>query len=225
MYVHRVPYDRIRFYGAVNTVRGTYAFQGRQFTILRGTAPFGSTASTSSTPGSIIRAERIIQGVTANVNVRGDFKQPEIVLTSMPPLEQADILSLIVFNQPINQLGTGEQMIAGPARAGAGHRGRGHAAGQSIGSALDVDIVRDQHGARQRRRRGDDDRAADRTEPVREGAAGDRRSEPDQLHPRIRARRVAPAADERRCRDPPSSSSYFERMQGSGVDLLFFFSY
>ena len=32
------------------------------------------------------------------------------MLSSTPPLEQADILALIVFNQPINQLGEGEQM-------------------------------------------------------------------------------------------------------------------
>ena len=59
-----------------------------------------------------------------NVNVRGTFKQPEIVLTSTPPLEQADILSLIVFNQPINQLGDGRADVARPARAGAGDRRR-----------------------------------------------------------------------------------------------------
>jgi autotransporter translocation and assembly factor TamB len=48
--------------------------------------------------------------VTARVNVRGRFKRPEIELTSTPPLEQSDILALIVFNQPINQLGAGQQV-------------------------------------------------------------------------------------------------------------------
>ena len=32
------------------------------------------------------------------------------MLTSVPPLDEADVLSLIVFNQPINQLGEGEQV-------------------------------------------------------------------------------------------------------------------
>jgi autotransporter translocation and assembly factor TamB len=31
-------------------------------------------------------------------------------MSSIPPLERADILSLIVFNQPINQLGEGQQL-------------------------------------------------------------------------------------------------------------------
>ena len=52
----------------------------------------------------------MIQGVEARVNVRGTMRQPEIVLSSTPPLEQADILSLIVFNQPINSLGEGQQI-------------------------------------------------------------------------------------------------------------------
>ena len=57
-----------------------------------------------------MRTRRLIQGVEARVNVRGTLKQPDIVLSSTPPLEQADILSLIVFNQPINSLGEGQQV-------------------------------------------------------------------------------------------------------------------
>src|SRR5262249_51490701 len=39
--VHKAPWDQPRVYGIVNTVRGTYDFQGRRFTILRdGTARF-----------------------------------------------------------------------------------------------------------------------------------------------------------------------------------------
>src|SRR4029077_870083 len=57
--------------------------------------------------------------------------------------------------------------------------------------------VRDQHGARKRRLRAADDRAAGRPEPLREGPAVGRRPEPDELHPRIRADQVAPPADQR----------------------------
>jgi autotransporter translocation and assembly factor TamB len=35
------------------------------------------------------------------VEIQGTLRQPEIVLDSTPPLEQADILALIVFNQPL----------------------------------------------------------------------------------------------------------------------------
>jgi translocation and assembly module TamB len=35
---------------------------------------------------------------------------PELSFSSNPPLDQADILSLIVFNAPINELGEGQQI-------------------------------------------------------------------------------------------------------------------
>src|SRR6185295_15201519 len=71
---------------------------------------------------------------------RGSVKKPEIVLSSTPPLEEADILSLIVFNQPINSLGEGQQIsLAQRAQSLA----IGSVAGelsQSIGKALGVDL-------------------------------------------------------------------------------------
>src|SRR6185503_11402995 len=105
--VHKAPYDQPRVYGTVTTVRGNYDFQGRRFEILRdGTVRFEGTDDLD--PALDLRTERVIQAVTANVNVRGTLKKPEIVLSSTPPLEQADILSLIVFNQPLNSVGEGD---------------------------------------------------------------------------------------------------------------------
>ena len=101
--------DVVRLVGTVNTVRGTYDFQGRRFTILRdGTIRFEGGRDID--PDLSVTAQRAIQGVLANVNVRGTLKSPELVLSSVPPLEQSEILSLIVFNQPINQLGEGQQV-------------------------------------------------------------------------------------------------------------------
>ena len=129
---------RVRMVGTVNTIRGSYDFQGRRFEILRdGSVRFDGLDDLD--PALDIRARRIIQAVEARVNVRGTLKQPEIVLTSVPPLEQADILSLIVFNQPINQLGEGQQ-ISLTQRAEA--LAAGAVAGQlamSIGRALNLD--------------------------------------------------------------------------------------
>ena len=93
----------------MNTIRGNYDFQGRRFEILRdGTIRFDGLDQLN--PTLDIRTRRLIQGVEARVNVRGTLRKPEIDLSSTPPLEEADILSLIVFNQPINQLGEGQQM-------------------------------------------------------------------------------------------------------------------
>ena len=96
---------------SVNTIRGYYDYQGRRFTILRdGTVRFEGDAINRLNPTLDVGAERVIQAVTAHVNVRGRLRRPSIDLTSTPPLEQADILALIVFNQPINQLGAGQQL-------------------------------------------------------------------------------------------------------------------
>jgi translocation and assembly module TamB len=120
--VKREGRDVVRLVGAVNTVRGTYDFQGRRFAVLRdGTIRF--IGGRDVNPDLNVTAERAIQGVLANVNVRGTLKKPELILSSVPPLEQSEILSLIVFNQPINQLGEGQQVAltqrAGQLAAGA----------------------------------------------------------------------------------------------------------
>jgi translocation and assembly module TamB len=107
--VSKEPEDAIRFVGAVDTVRGTYDFQGRRFEILRGGA-IRLVGLEQFNPTLDLRARRIIRGVEARVNVGGTLMQPAIELSSTPPLEQADILSLIVFNQPINQLGEAQQI-------------------------------------------------------------------------------------------------------------------
>jgi len=138
LYVGRTPYDRTRLWGTVNTIRGTYIFQGRRFEILRdGRVRFEGTDDLN--PTLDLRTQRIIQAVVASVNVRGTLERPEIELTSTPPLEEADILSLIVFNQPINQLGEGAQVSLAQRAQGLA---LGAAAGQltnSIGGALGVD--------------------------------------------------------------------------------------
>jgi translocation and assembly module TamB len=136
--VHKAPWDQPRIYGDVTTIRGNYDFRGRRFEILRdGRVRFQGTDGIN--PALDLRTQRTIQAVVANVNVRGTLERPEIALTSAPPLDEADILSLIVFNQPINQLGEGAQISLAQQAQGLA---LGAAAGQltqSIGSALGVD--------------------------------------------------------------------------------------
>jgi translocation and assembly module TamB len=139
LWASKAPYDQLRLTGTVNTVRGTYQFQGRRFDILRdGTVRFEGLDELD--PSLDIKTQRVIQAVTATVNIRGTLSKPEIVLSSVPPLEEADILALIVFNQPINQLGEGQQVsLAQRAQAMA----TGAVASQlatSIGNALGVDL-------------------------------------------------------------------------------------
>jgi translocation and assembly module TamB len=138
LHATKEPGGRVRLVGIVNTVRGNYDFQGRRFEILRdGFVRF--TGEEELNPMLDLRARRLIRAVEARVNVRGWLNKPEIVLASTPPLEQADILSLIVFNQPINEIGQGEQIaLAQRAQALAAGAVAGQLA-QSIGQALNLD--------------------------------------------------------------------------------------
>lgn len=138
--VEKAAGDPPRLRGLVNTVRGNYDFQGRRFEILRdGTVRFEGLNPPN--PTLDIRTRRLIQGVEARVMIRGTLQKPAIVLESTPPLEQADILALIVFNQPLNQLGEGQQTtLAARAQAIATSAVAGQLA-QSIGNALHLDTL------------------------------------------------------------------------------------
>jgi autotransporter translocation and assembly factor TamB len=109
MQIRKAPGERPRLVGEVNTIRGSYTFQGRRFEILRdGRIRFGGTDEVD--PLIDLRASRIIAGVETFVRVQGSMRMPELTFSSRPPLDQADILSLIVFNVPTSQLGEGQQV-------------------------------------------------------------------------------------------------------------------
>jgi autotransporter translocation and assembly factor TamB len=139
LWIGKSPWDQIRIVGPVKTIRGFYDFQGRRFTILRdGTIRFDGLDEIDPTLN--VQTQRLIQAVTATVNVRGTLQHPEIALSSVPPLDPGDILSLIVFNQPLNQTTEAqqislaqraEQMVGGAATS---------ALSKSIGNSLGLDL-------------------------------------------------------------------------------------
>ena len=127
--------------GTVNTVRGTYEFQGRRFDLARdGTLRF--VGDPQINPQLDIAATREIPntGVTAKIQITGTAKAPELALTSTPPLEESDILALIVFNRPVNELGTGERSSLAATAGGIATGFIAAPLGESIGRALDLDL-------------------------------------------------------------------------------------
>ena len=115
--IRKAPGEKFRLTGEVNTVRGSYTFQGRRFEIMRdGRIRFAGTEDVD--PQIDLRARRLISGVEVIVRVQGSMREPELSFSSNPPQDQADILSLVVFNMPINELGEGQQ-ISLAERAGA----------------------------------------------------------------------------------------------------------
>jgi hypothetical protein len=137
--ISKRPGTPLRYAGQVDTVRGTYDFQGRRFDIQRG-GIVRFDGSVPVNPLLDIAATRIIAGVEARVHVGGTMRKPELTLTSNPPLDQADILSLIVFNAPANELGEGQQVSLAQ-RAGAIATGFvASKLADSIGRALNLDV-------------------------------------------------------------------------------------
>ena len=139
--VRKDPGAPITLVGTVNTVRGTYAFQGRRFDLVRdGTIRFIGTPSIN--PTLDITATRKIPntGVEARVHITGTPKAPKLALSSTPPLEESDILALIVFNRPVNELGTGERSSLAATAGGIATGFIAAPLGDSIGKALDLDL-------------------------------------------------------------------------------------
>lgn len=139
--VKKAPGDQVRIYGTVQTVRGTYEFQGRRFNLDRG-GRVRFVGDTQINPFLDLSATRVIPntGVEAKVNITGTLLQPELSLSSNPPLEESDILALIVFNRPVNELGTGERSSLAATAGGIATGFIAAPLGESIGRALDLDL-------------------------------------------------------------------------------------
>jgi hypothetical protein len=136
--IEKAPGGMLRLIGEVNTVRGNYTFQGRRFEIMRdGRIRF--QGSEVIDPLLDLTARREIQGVETFVHVRGSVRQPELSFSSNPPQDESDILSLIIFGIPTNELGEGQQVaLATRAQELAG----GYLASglsEAIGGALNLD--------------------------------------------------------------------------------------
>jgi autotransporter translocation and assembly factor TamB len=125
--------------GEVSVVRGTYVFQGRRFAIERGSL-LRFRGDDYANPTLDIRATREVSGVNVRVRIQGTAAAPSLTLSSEPSLDEGDILSLVVFNRPINQLGQGEK-ISLASRAGSLAAGAvvGPIA-DSVARALDLDV-------------------------------------------------------------------------------------
>jgi autotransporter translocation and assembly factor TamB len=125
--------------GSLGVVRGYYEFQGRRFEVTRGSS-VSFRGPDPANPALDVTAERNVQGVTARVAVTGTLRRPRLALSSDPPLDEGDVLALIVFNQPINELGEAEQVDL-MERAGALAMGTiATSLSESLGDALDVDL-------------------------------------------------------------------------------------
>jgi translocation and assembly module TamB len=97
----------ITLIGTISIVRGWIGFQGRRFNLIRGS--FGFRGDEKLNPALDIVAQHRLQQYSVDVIVTGTLDKPVLTLRSDPALEQADILSLLLFGKPLNTLNRNEQ--------------------------------------------------------------------------------------------------------------------
>jgi autotransporter translocation and assembly factor TamB len=106
LYLYKDPGQPLSITGSFDQISGTYAFQGRRFDVLESSS---INFRGDLNPEIYVTVTRVISGVETRVSIFGALKQPELRLASTPPLDESDILSLIVFNTSTNQLSASQQ--------------------------------------------------------------------------------------------------------------------
>jgi translocation and assembly module TamB len=96
------PAKEIVLVGSIETVRGWVAFQNRKFRLEKGNVVF--TGATPIDPTLDVVAQYVLPSYKVDVMVGGTAQTPTITFRSEPELEQADILSLLLFGKPANAL-------------------------------------------------------------------------------------------------------------------------
>src|SRR5262249_48020278 len=107
LYLYKDPKTGLTVTGSLDRINGTYRFQGRRFDIdeTRSSINFRGDVN----PELYVSVVRIINSVETHVLIIGDMHNPELRLTSTPPLDPSDILALIVFNTTANSLSVPQQ--------------------------------------------------------------------------------------------------------------------
>jgi autotransporter translocation and assembly factor TamB len=125
---------RLLISGAIDTVRGTVVVAQRQFDVKRGQILF--TGGHEINPELDLVAQMRVTNYLVSVNISGTAEKPKLTLSSIPDLPQSDILSVMMFGKPANQLtGSQQQGLQNQAISMAG----GYAAaqiGQAVSQAL-----------------------------------------------------------------------------------------
>ena len=107
--------------GELRLVEGSYKAYGQELQINTGRVLF--TGGPLSNPGLDLQASRAIEGGTVGLHVRGTVNQPELSLTSDPPLPESDKLAYLLFGRQLSQTSAEESSMINQGLLNAGVRG------------------------------------------------------------------------------------------------------
>ncbi|MBW2295029.1 MAG: translocation/assembly module TamB, partial [Deltaproteobacteria bacterium] len=89
--------------GSLRTTYGTYTFLGRRFDVSEAIATFNERNPPD--PDVHLVATRQFGDVTVGVETSGRWSEPESRLISTPEMDDSEILSYLVFDKPIDEIG------------------------------------------------------------------------------------------------------------------------
>lgn len=134
LHLYRSLHGQPSVSGVINGVRGNLVVTGKTFKLSRARITF--TGGHQIDPSLDLAAQYTVRPYDITATVTGTAKKPVLALSSTPSLQQADIVSMLMFGKPVNQLTASQQKgLQQQALSMAG----GYAAsqlGQSIAHAL-----------------------------------------------------------------------------------------
>ena len=102
MRARSAPHETAVATGELQVHEGEYRAYTRELKVERGRLLF--TGGPATDPGVDLRASRKLGTNTVGVIVRGRLRQPQLTLFSEPPLPQAQIASLLIVGQSLDNL-------------------------------------------------------------------------------------------------------------------------
>ncbi|MFH0351571.1 MAG: translocation/assembly module TamB domain-containing protein, partial [Chromatiales bacterium] len=125
--------------GAIEVEEGWAGFKGRRFVMERGQVVF--TGGREINPSLDLVAAHQASEYRVKVIVAGSAEEPTLDLESEPPLDQADILAVLLFGKPASELERGEKLDLKRQAASLAGSYAASEIGQSVSDALGLEAL------------------------------------------------------------------------------------
>jgi translocation and assembly module TamB len=106
LYATKEPTAPIVLTGQITSQRGWYVFQGRRLTLEHAYVLFSGESPID--PYLDVLAVYRSPQYRVSVAVQGTVRKPTLMLSSEPPLDQSDILAVLLFGKPTSELSGGQ---------------------------------------------------------------------------------------------------------------------
>lgn len=107
--LEKAPADELRILGGIGGRQGWYIFQGRRFEIRSAKVQFNGEVPLD--PPLDVEAQYRAGEYLVRIRITGTAKNPNLNLSSDPPLGQSDILAVILFGKPASQLNDSQGQV------------------------------------------------------------------------------------------------------------------